>query len=231
MHDELLRDLLSPGDDRGRFHGVVVGIVTNNQDPDGMHRVKVRFPWLSRDDESGWARVVAAMAGAARGAYFLPEPDDEVLVAFEHGSLEHPYVIGALWNGKDKPPENNSDGKNDHRSITSRSGHVLRLCDSDGDERIEIIDKTGNNRIVIHSADNSIAIEAQGDIAIKSATGKMTISAQGDIAIKSETGKVTVDAIGVAVTSELDVKIQAQTTMDISANAPVNIKGALVNVN
>lgn len=231
MHDELLRNLLASDDLRGRFFGVVIGIVTNNQDPDGMHRVKVRFPWLDLDHESHWARVVSPMAGAKRGMYFLPEADDEVLVAFEHGSLEHPYVVGALWNGKDKAPENNGDGKNDNRSITSRSGHVVRLCDTDGSERIEIIDKTGDNRIVIHSADNKISIEAKGDISIKSATGKMTLDAQGDIAITSSTGKVTIGAIGVEVTSKTDVKIQAQTTMDASANAQVNIKGALVNIN
>jgi uncharacterized protein involved in type VI secretion and phage assembly len=214
IHDDLLRQLLAPADGLGRFFGVVVGVVTNNQDPDGMHRVKLRFPWLNLDDESHWARVAVAMAGNGRGAYFLPEPDDEVLVAFEHGSLEHPYVIGALWNGKDKPPENNSDGKNDNRSITSRSGHVVRLCDKQGDERIEIVDKTGSNRIVIHSSDNRISIEAQGDIAIKSATGK-----------------VTIEAIGVEIKSQADVKVQAQTSIDVSASGLVNIKGTLVNIN
>lgn len=214
MHDDLMRQLLAPADGHGRFFGVVVGIVTNNQDPDGMHRVKLRFPWLNLDDESHWARVAVAMAGNGRGAYFLPEPDDEVLVAFEHGSLEHPYVIGALWNGKDKPPENNSDGKNDNRSLTSRSGHVVRLCDTQGDERVEIFDKTGNNRIVIHSADNRISIEAQGDIAIKSATGK-----------------VTIEAIGVEIKSQADVKVQAQTSIDASATGQVNIQGAMVNIN
>jgi uncharacterized protein involved in type VI secretion and phage assembly len=214
IHDDLLRQLLAPADGQGQFFGVVVGVVTNNQDPDGMHRVKLRFPWLNLDDESHWARVAVAMAGNGRGAYFLPEPDDEVLVAFEHGSLEHPYVIGALWNGKDKPPENNSDGKNDNRSITSRSGHVVRLYDKQGDERIEIIDKTGSNRIVIHSSDNKISIEAQGDIAIKSATGK-----------------VTIEAIGVEINSQADVKVQAQTSIDVSASGLVNIKGTLVNIN
>ena len=214
MHNELLRALLAPGDTDGRFYGVVVGVVTNNKDPDGMHRVKVRFPWLNLADESHWARVVTAMAGNDRGAYFLPEPDDEVLVAFEHGSLEHPYVIGALWNGKDKPPENNGDGKNDNRTIKSRSGHVIRLCDSSGGERIEVIDKTGNNRVVITSSDNKIAIEAQGDISIKSSTGK-----------------VKIDAVGVEITSSTDVKIQAQTSIDASASGQVNIKGTLVNVN
>ena len=222
IHDELLRTLLSPGDTDGRFYGVVVGVVTNNRDPDSMHRVKVRFPWLDLDHESHWARVVATMAGNGRGAYFLPEVDDEVLVAFEHGSLEHPYVVGSLWNGKDKPHENNNDGKNDNRTIKSRSGHIVRLCDSSGGERIEVIDKTGSNKIVIASSDN-----------------KITIEAQGDIEITSQTGKVKISAIGVEITSTTDVKIQAQTSIDIqaqtsidaSATGQVNISGALVNIN
>lgn len=214
MHEQLLSALLAPNDHGGRFYGVVVGVVTNNQDPDGQHRVKLRFPWLSMEHESHWARVVSAMAGNGRGAYFLPEPDDEVLVAFEHGSLEHPYVIGALWNGKDKPPENNGDGKNDQRAIHSRSGHVIRLCDTDGAERLELIDKTGNNKIVITSADNKISIEAQGDIAIKSSTGK-----------------VTIEGVGVEITSTAGVKVQAQSTLDASATGQTNIKGAMVNIN
>jgi uncharacterized protein involved in type VI secretion and phage assembly len=214
MTDELLRGLLGTAESHDRFYGVVVGVVTNNRDPDGMHRVKVRLPWLNLDDESHWARVVSPMAGNGRGSYFLPEADDEVLVAFEHGSVEHPYVIGSLWNGKDTPPESNADGRNDHRSITSRSGHVLRLSDQDGAESIEIIDKTGSNRIVVKSADNSISIESQGDIAIKSSTGK-----------------VTIQGMGIELTSQLDVKLQAQTTLDASANAQVNVKGALVNIN
>lgn len=214
IHDALLRSLFAHHDEAGLWYGVVVGVVTNNQDPDGMHRVKVKFPWLDSGHESHWARVATPMAGNERGAYFLPEPDDEVLLAFEHGSLEHPYVIGALWNGKDKAPENNGDGHNDMRSITSRSGHVIRLCDSNGDERIEVIDKTGNNRMVIRSSGNTISIEAQSDISIKSSTGK-----------------VKIEAVGVEIKSSTDVKIDAQTSIDASATGQVNIKGALVNIN
>ena len=214
IHDELLRTLLSSGDADGHFYGVVVGIVTNNNDPDAMHRVKVRFPWLDPEHESNWARVVAAMAGGGRGAYFLPEVDDEVIVAFEHGSLEHPYVLGSLWNGKDAPHENNSDRKNDNRSIKSRSGHVIRLNDTDGNERIDVIDKTENNKIVITSSDNKITIEAQGNIDITSLTGKIKIS-----------------AIGVEITSSTDIKIQAQTSIDAMATGQVNVSGALVNIN
>jgi uncharacterized protein involved in type VI secretion and phage assembly len=179
IYDEILRDLLAPADADGRCFGVVIGVVTNNKDPDGMHRVKVRLPWLGTEDESNWARVVTFMAGGKRGGYFLPEVDDEVLVAFEHGSLEHPYVLGSLWNGKDSPPESNSDGRNDNRSIRSRSGHIVRLCDTDGGEMIEIIDKTGQNRIRMESQSNRISIEAQGDILISSSTGKVKIQGLG----------------------------------------------------
>ena len=214
IDQDLLRHLLAPADSHGRCYGVVVGVVTNNEDPEGMHRVKVRLPWLSAQDESNWARMVTFMAGKDRGAYFLPEVDDEVLVAFEHGSLEHPYVIGALWNGKDTPPESNSDGQNDNRTIKSRSGHVIRLCDSAGGEVIEIIDGTGNNRIRVQSQSNQISIEAQSDILIK-----------------SQTGKVQIQAMGIELLSSTDVKISAQTTLDASATAVVNIKGAMVKLN
>lgn len=214
MHDDLLRSLLAHAGSDGRYYGVVVGIVTNNHDPDDMHRVKVRFPWLNQDDESNWARVAAIMAGNGRGAYFLPEVDDEVLVAFEHGSVEHPFVIGSLWNGKDVAHESNSDGRNDNRGFKSRSGHVVRLCDSDGQEKIEIIDKTGHNRIVISASDNAIAIEAQGDISIR-----------------SQTGKLTLEAVGVEINSHADVKVQAATTVDMTANAPMNLKAAVINLN
>jgi uncharacterized protein involved in type VI secretion and phage assembly len=202
-----LLDIVSPADhDRdSRIYGVVVGIVTNNKDDGNMGRIKVKFPWLSDDDESGWARVAAPMAGSGRGAYFLPEVDDEVLVAFEHGDIHFPYVVGALWNGKDSPPAQNSDGKNNIRVIHSRSGHLVRLDDTDGDEKIEVIDKTGGNSITIKASDNSIAITC---------TGRMKLSANG-----------------IEITSQSDVKIQAGSTMDIESSATMTIQGATVNIN
>ena len=131
----------APASTEGRFTGVAIAIVTNNKDPDGLGRVKVRLPWLDEAFESDWARVVAAMAGSGRGLYCLPEVDDEVLVGFEHGCLDSLYVLGGLWNGKDKPPEGNADGKNNVRALKSRSGHLIRLTDTDGEEKIEIIDE------------------------------------------------------------------------------------------
>ncbi len=214
MQSDLLDSLLSPGNADGRCYGVVVGIVTNNRDPENMHRVKLRFPWLTASDESNWARVASVMAGNGRGAYFLPEIDDEVLVVFEHGIVEQPFVIGSLWNGKDAPHESNNDGKNDNRSIRSRSGHLVRLCDRAGEEKIEIIDKTGNNRIVISASDDRITIEAQGDIGIR-----------------SQTGKLTLEAVGVEIRSRAGVTVQATTTVDVSATGQMSLKGAMINWN
>jgi phage baseplate assembly protein V len=214
INTDVLSALLTPSARADRFYGVVVGIVTNNKDPDDLHRVKVRFPWLSNDVESHWARVAAPMAGKNRGLYFLPEVDDEVLVAFEHGQVDHPYVVGSLWNGKDNAPESNADGENNHRTLRSRSGHVLRFNDKSGNETIEIIDKTGNNKVVIDSANNSITIEAKSDITIKSSTGKLTMQANG-IEMKSQMG----------------VSVEAAQNMDLKANAIVTVKGAMVRIN
>lgn len=118
-------DLLMPDDRNVRFYGVTIAVVTNIKDPDGVGRIKVKFPWLSGEDESAWARVLTPMAGEDRGFYFLPEVDDEVLVAFEHGDIAFPYILGSLWNGKDKPPLKNDDGKNNKRMIKSRSAIKL----------------------------------------------------------------------------------------------------------
>jgi len=189
-----------------RIFGVVVGVVSNNQDDDGLNRVKVIFPWLSEDEESHWARVTSFMAGEKRGALFLPEVGDEVLVAFEHGDVNRPYVLGALWNGTDKPPLTNSDGKNNVRLIQSRSGHQVVLDDTDGSEKIAITDKTGKNSIVWDAAENTI-----------------TITAEKDIVLKASSGKISLDA------KELELKSSANTTAE--ATGTMTVKGSTVNIN
>jgi len=219
---EMLRGLLTPAQQGTRFYGVTVGVVTNNQDPDKLGRVKVHFPWLSPEDESAWARVLAPMAGKDRGIFFLPEVDDEVLVAFEHGQVEFPYVLGALWNGKDTPPETNDDGKNDKRVLKSRSGHLIRLDDNADQAKIEIIDKTRNNSMVFDASANTITIKAQGGITLTS-DGDITLEAKGQVVIKGQSLSVESTAQNVTVT--------AQATMDVKANGTLNIKGAVVNIN
>lgn len=197
-----------------RFYGVVIGVVTNNQDPDGLGRVKVKFPWLSDQDESQWARIAAPMAGKERGLYFLPEVDDEALVAFEHGDVRFPFVIGALWNGVDKPPVDNGDGKNNLRVIKSRSGHTIKLNDEDGKETIEIIDKSEKNSVVIDTAKNSI-----------------TITSEKDITLSAAKGTIKLDAKKIEIKSSEESTIKAGKGMDVEASAAMKIKGQTVDIN
>jgi uncharacterized protein involved in type VI secretion and phage assembly len=198
----------------GRVFGVVSGRVTDNRDPEGLGRVKVTFPWLGDESGTWWARIAAPAGGRGRGAWFLPEVDDEVLVAFEHGDPRFPYVLGALWNQDAAPPEDVEKGGADHRSITSRSGHVLRLDDTDSEEKIEIVDKTGKNRIVITSSDNGLKISAEGDIVIASTGGNVAIEG-ADVKISAK-GTATVKAAG---------------KLELSANGQTTVKGAMVAIN
>ena len=114
-----------------RIYGAVVGLVTNNKDPEKLGRVKVKFPWMTNDEESHWARIATMDAGKDRGSWWIPEINDEVLCVFEHGDVNFPYVIGGLWNGKDTPPTTgragdfNQDGKDNLRFLKSRDDHLL----------------------------------------------------------------------------------------------------------
>ena len=209
-----LLDLVEDRDADSKINGVVIGIVTNNNDPKDLGRIRVKFPWLSNEDESNWARVASLMAGKERGVFVLPEIDDEVLVVFEHGDINMPYVIGSLWNGKDVPPETNSDGKNNIRMIKSRSGHVIRIDDTNGKEKIEIVDKTEKNMISIDAKDNKISIISDKDIEISAPHGKITIDAQ-DIEIRSSAA----------------TKIESAADMDVKASGNMNLKGATINLN
>lgn len=216
----ILDALANDSRSENKTYGVAAGLVSNNQDPDGLGRVRLKFPWLSDDNESDWVRIATFMAGNQRGGYFLPEVGDEALVAFEHGDINRPYVIGFLWNGVDKPPEANSDGKNSIRKITSRSGHEIIfnddaeqkqekleihtkaghkivLDDSAGAEKIEIKDKSGSNSILFDSVQNSISVESAMQLKIKSQM----------------------------------IEIEAGTTMTIKAGATLTLQGALVKIN
>lgn len=197
-----------------RFYGVTIGLVTNNQDPEGLGRVKVKLPWMSDQDESDWARIATPMAGANRGLYLLPEKDDEVLVAFENGRLEVPYILGALWNGQDTPPESNKDASTKRRTLRSSTGHIVCLDDTDGKEKIEIIDKSQKNSIIIDTVNNTITIAADADITLQSAQGKLILKGKG-----------------ISLQSEAEVEIKATQAMDVEAQGNLTLKGQMVNIN
>lgn len=194
--------------------GLFIGVVTNIEDPDGLGRVKVKIPRFSDEEESNWARVSTFMGGNDRGAVFLPEVDDEVLVMFEMGDMASPYVIGSLHNGTDVPPYDNGDGSNDIRVIKSRSGHILRFDDTDGSEMIEIIDKTENNSIVIDSAND-----------------KITITSNGDLEIKVENGEFKVEATDVSITASGNFELTADGDITAEASGNMDLSGSEINLN
>jgi len=202
--------------------GVVPAIVTQNEDEENMHRVRVKFPWLSDDEESWWARVAAPDAGPERGMTFLPEINDEVLVAFEHGDMGRPYVVGRLWNGTDKVPHTTTeivkDGKVNLRVIKTRAGHVMTFDDTADAELISIVDKTTKNLIKIESSTNLITIDANG--------GKVIFKLDG------ENGKLTVDTddtIDITSGGNMTLTSGGNMTLDAGTNN-VDIKGGNINI-
>jgi uncharacterized protein involved in type VI secretion and phage assembly len=197
-----------------RIDGVAVGLVIDNQDPQALGRVRLRFPALSDDEIGHWARMAVLMAGADRGTFFLPDVGDEVLVAFEHGDIARPYVVGGLWNGQDKPPEVNAGGKNDLRLVKSRSGHLIRLDDTDGAEKIEIIDKSGDNSLTIDTANNAITITSAADVTIDAPQGTLTLNAQT-----------------IEITSSADTEVSAGGTLTLKASGASTLRGSTVDIN
>ncbi|HWU86294.1 MAG TPA: phage baseplate assembly protein V [Kofleriaceae bacterium] len=159
-----------------RVYEPVIALVTDNKDPSKLGRVKIKIPVLSNQDATWWAPIVMIGAGKNRGWFFIPEVDDEVLVMFEHGDVNRPIVIGALWNGKDKPPDKNPGG-NPRRMIKSRAGSKITF--DDDKEQMIIEDGTGKGRITFDAKANKITIESlTGDVCFQSPTGDMKIVAK-----------------------------------------------------
>lgn len=215
-----LMDMLQDGEKKeaGSVEGVAIGLVTNNQDPEKLGRVKVKYPWQEDNPESYWARLAVMAAGKDRGTVWIPEVGDEVLLSFDKGSIEHPFVIGSLFNGKDVPPEKNDDGKNDTKLIKTRSGHQVKFFDKAGEEKIEI--KTqGGHVLLMDDKAGSAQVEikdssGQNKITIKTVGNSLTIESGLSLKIKSQT-----------------IDIEAGASMNIKASGTISIQGALVRIN
>jgi phage protein D/phage baseplate assembly protein gpV len=211
---------------------VAVGIVTNINDPENLGRVKLTFPWLDENQESFWARIAAPGGGKERGIFFLPEVDDEVLVAFEHGNPARPFVIGGLWNGRDAPPVNAlQGGKVGTRILKTRNGHVIELQDSERGGKDLITLKTKDGHVITASdTDRKLELVSQGGnkIVIDDNGRKVTISSQGSIDMESPGGKLSISESGIELNSQTALKLNANATMDIAANAVMNVKSSAV---
>ena len=241
---ELLRSGANGAGDQGAIHGVVVGIVTNVKDPDDLGRIKVRFPWmtdLADKVESNWARMASNSAGKDRGIYFLPEVDDEVLVAFEQGNPNYPFIVGMLWNGKDTVPETNTVAHTGegtiHRMIVSRLGHRIVFDDSKSKKSILIEDADKKNSIFIDTVKNDITIKGAGNMLID-ITGNIDIKAGGNISMEAR-ANFTVKSTNAEVAANANIKLDAKAMLDMKAVGMATLestggigtlKGTMVNV-
>jgi len=221
---------------RPRSAEIENAVVTDTNDPEGLGRVKVFFPWQAED--TGWLRLLVLHAGDSRGWFVVPEIDDEVLVAFEHGNFNRPFVLGSVWNGTDMPPAESQSDANDVKMFQTRGGHLLLFDDKDGSETLKLMQKDGQNSLVMELGGPSISIESEGDITIKGKTislettsgdvkinsgGKSSIEASGDLELK---GGMNFKAEG-AVNAEIKAGAQAK----LEGGAMVEIKGAIVKIN
>lgn len=193
----------------------VIAIVTDNKDPSKIGRVKVKYPVISQQDTSWWAPIIMLGAGKNRGWFFIPEVDDEVLVLFEHGDMTRPLVVGALWNGKDKPPDKNP-GKNPRRLIKSRQGSKITFVDDEDNSVHQLIieDGTSKGRITIDSDKNKIIIEAL----------------EGDVCFQSPTGDTKIVAKSAELKAGQNLEIHAGSTMAWGTDAGVKINGQNVTI-
>ncbi|WP_108868970.1 type VI secretion system Vgr family protein [Aquimarina aquimarini] len=164
-------------------------IVTENADPDGLSRIKVQFPWQKPDGEmTPWLRMMTPHSGGEKGFHFIPEVGEEVLVGFEGGNAERPYIMGALYTGTQNPQSWGTQA-NDVKAIRTRSGHTIELNDSKGTEFISITDK---NRNIIHidTANNDITISAGENMTFNAKNMQINVEENLDVSIgknKSET--------------------------------------------
>ncbi|WP_166240045.1 phage baseplate assembly protein V [Paenibacillus turpanensis] len=222
------------------IHGVLVGVVSDNNDPDKLGRVKLKLPLQETTTETDWVRIATLMSGNGIGCLFIPEVGDEVLVAFHLGDLRQPFVIGMLWNEKNKPPL--PAEKNDERKIISRSGNELVFNDKAGEEsfkvktkkgqQIEFTDQNSKIRISDHSGNNVITIEGASVncVSIQSSSTKITLNTAGEITMESQQ-EVTIKSSRVQIEATAALSLKAGASLDLKSDGIITIQGSMVKMN
>ncbi|KFA94331.1 phage baseplate assembly protein V [Archangium violaceum] len=178
----------------GRMYGLYPALVTDVSDPDSQGRVKVVLPWAP--DPSGgryeaWARLATLMAGNGRGTWFIPDVNDEVLVGFEAGDPRRPYVLGALWNGSDAPPESmDGAGRNARKVIHSRNGVTLTLDDTDGQESL-VLQTPAGQTVTLKDGPGSIEVKDANGNTVKLESSGITLTTSSKLSVSASTVEIS----------------------------------------
>lgn len=220
---------------------MLVGIVSNNNDPKKWGRVRVKFPTLTEEHESNWARVVSVGAGAGRGFDCLPEVNDEVLVAFEHGDIHRPYVIGGVWNGTDAPPavvtDSVVDGKVRLRTFKTRVGHQLQFVEEDkGTKKGVYLNTIGGHNLRLNDSDQFAELETTGGHKFRAddSSKVITLTSTGDITVKTGTSgttkDLTIDAANMTLTATTNITLKVGSNKIVISTTGIVIEGIKVEV-
>ncbi|MGH9038602.1 MAG: VgrG-related protein [Acidimicrobiia bacterium] len=228
--------------------GLVIGVVTNNNDPEDAGRVKVKFPTLGDEDESDWARLATPGAGRDRGLMILPEVNDEVVVGFEHGDPRRPFVLGALWSKQHAPPKAIGEALDGSKAVASRmlktrTGNTIELIDGATDTESKVVvtlsdGKTklslGGTEVTLTSpspvsvtTDQSLSLKATGDVSIEGANVK--IKAQMAATVESVQFEAKGDAT--AKVSGAQAELSGTATVKVEAAGVTQVKGSILQLN
>ena len=190
-----------------RYYGVVEAIVAKvSEDPEHECRVTLRFPFFDgATAESDWCRVAQPYAGNGYGAVFVPEEGDEVLVAFVHGDMRFPIVLGGLYNGVDKPPTDRTASK-DQKLIKTKHGHQVLIDDSQGQEAIRITTADGHE-LILDDAGHTVAVTGNGV--------KITLEDSGTVTVQGGTVTIEADQINLGSSAAFHQLILGDQFMEI----------------
>lgn len=155
-------------------NAVYPATVLQSRDPRGLGRLQVSVPAF---DQKVWARRATLLAGERRGAWFVPDAGDEVLVAFEGGDARKPVVVGALWNATERPPESNPE-----RTLL-KTKHGATIVFDDGTGGLEVTDSNGN---AVKLAADGVTVTAAAKVSVSASV--VEISA-GQVLINSGLAK------------------------------------------
>ncbi|HEX3978664.1 MAG TPA: VgrG-related protein [Solirubrobacteraceae bacterium] len=182
---------------------LVVGLVTNNDDPDDMGRVRVQYPSLGPDAEGGWAPIASVSAGNARGVMMMPVVGEEVLVGFEHGDTRRPYVLGSLFNGTDLPGDDLTQSQDGSFALLSDQKIVATAKDAMNLTTKQSLTVSADQNIS-ETAQQSYTIESQqGDISVKADMGNVTIEGTQSVTIKCGASSIQIGPSGVTVSGPM----------------------------
>jgi uncharacterized protein involved in type VI secretion and phage assembly len=186
-----------------RIYGLVEAIVAAvTDDPEQEGRVRLTYPWFDGGREvSDWCRVSQLYAGNGYGSCFVPEEGDEVLVAFIHGDMRFPVVLGGLYNGQDKPPTARTATR-DQKMIRTKAGHQLTLDDSPQAQAIRIV-TVGGHELILDDQSGSIVVSGNGVSMTLDDDGSVTVQASDSVTVKANTVSVQAGSVNLGVGASL----------------------------